>query len=63
MFVWILFSYSLFFIIIFSCFLVTHNPRFRQFVFLDSRGITSWSYESVYSTGTTWILFHRQCYT
>jgi len=31
---------------------VTHNPRFRQFVFLDSRGITSWSYESVYNTVT-----------
>ncbi|KAK2550611.1 hypothetical protein P5673_028662 [Acropora cervicornis] len=31
---------------------VTYNSRFRQFVFLDSRGITSWSYESVYSTVT-----------
>lgn len=31
---------------------VTHNSRFRQFVFLDSRGITSWSYESVYNTVT-----------
>ena len=31
---------------------MTHNPRFRQFVILDSRGITSWSYESVYNTGT-----------
>ena len=31
---------------------MTHNSRIRQFVFLDSRGITSWSYESVYNTGT-----------
>ncbi|XP_068691141.1 uncharacterized protein [Montipora foliosa] len=31
---------------------VTYNSRFRQFVFLDSRGITSWSYESVYNTVT-----------
>ena len=38
--------------IFFYNFLVTHNSRFRQFVFLDSRGITSWSYESVYNTGT-----------
>ena len=38
--------------VLFIIFLVTHNSRFRQFVFLDSRGITSWSYESVYNTGT-----------
>ncbi|KXJ20060.1 hypothetical protein AC249_AIPGENE17892 [Exaiptasia diaphana] len=31
---------------------VTYNFRFRQFVILDSRGITSWSHESVYSTVT-----------
>uniref|UniRef100_A0A6P8IQV6 Uncharacterized protein LOC116303278 n=1 Tax=Actinia tenebrosa TaxID=6105 RepID=A0A6P8IQV6_ACTTE len=31
---------------------VTFNNRFRQFVILDSRGVTSWSYESVYSTVT-----------
>jgi len=34
---------------------VTHNSRFRQFVFLDSRGITSWSYESVYNTVTRYL--------
>lgn len=38
--------------VLFIIFLVTHNSRIRQFVFLDSRGITSWSYESVYNTGT-----------
>ncbi|EDO39050.1 predicted protein, partial [Nematostella vectensis] len=31
---------------------VTYNSRFHQFVFLDSRGITSWSYDSVYQTVT-----------
>ena len=30
---------------------VTHNSRFRQFIIVDSRGITTWSYESVYNTG------------
>lgn len=46
-----------FFIQLNVSYVVTYNSRSRQFIVLDSKGITAWSHNSVINSGTKLCIF------